>query len=121
MKANLTLANSNWTAGTLARSRSASRARDAVSARRRLEAVQPHGTSGGAAFSRWAESRQRRSTSALIRILAQGPRHRIPDLTLTIVGTWDRHVRRYYEKPATPGSGRRDRGLSFGRTFRATR
>jgi glycosyltransferase involved in cell wall biosynthesis len=40
----------------------------------------------------------------LIRILA-GVRASIPEITLTIVGTWDRHGRRYYEELRRVASG----------------
>ena len=94
MKSNITLANSNWTAGLLHRSLGV-RARTVYPP---VVGVEPQAP--------WNERRARflaigrispeKEYERLIRILAR-VRESIPDITLTIVGTWDRHVRHYYE------------------------
>jgi glycosyltransferase involved in cell wall biosynthesis len=95
MKSNVTLANSNWTAGLLRRSLG-------VNARTVYPPVVGLDRQTG-----WQERRPgflaigrispEKEYERLIRILSE-VRDSIPEVTLTIVGTWDRHVRRYYDE-----------------------
>ena len=95
MKSNVTLANSDWTAGLLRQSLG-------VQARtvyppvlgQRQQASWIDRCQGFLAMGRISPEKE---YERLIRILA-GVRASIPDVTLTIVGTWDRHGRRYYEE-----------------------
>jgi glycosyltransferase involved in cell wall biosynthesis len=95
MKANLTLANSSWTA---------SRVREFLGIEART--LYPPVVSGGTPLP-WRE-RQRaflaigrispeKEYERIIRILAL-VRRRVPDVALDIVGTWDRHTRGYYQR-----------------------
>jgi glycosyltransferase involved in cell wall biosynthesis len=94
MKSNLTLANSDWTAGLLQKSLGV-QARTVyppvVGRRHRLGWADRR--AGFVAMGRISPEKE---YERLIRILA-GVRAAIPEVTLTIVGTWDRHGRRYYE------------------------
>jgi len=94
MKANLTLANSNWTAAKLRQSLG-------IDARTLYPPVvdpappQPWADrqSGFLAIGRISPEKD---YERIMRIMSR-VRHHNPAVTLTIVGTWDRHVRRYYE------------------------
>jgi glycosyltransferase involved in cell wall biosynthesis len=94
VKVNLTLANSDWTAGQV----------------RRLlgidaQTVYPPIVDGGAGLP-WGERKNaflsmgriapEKEYERSIRILER-VRKRVPDVTFTIVGTWDRHARRYVD------------------------
>lgn len=94
MKANLTLANSDWTAARLRRSLGI-----------RAITVYPP-VVASAPLLPWAERRSHflavgrlapeKEYERIIRILAKA-RAQVSDLTLTIVGTWDRHTQAYYQ------------------------
>jgi len=93
MKANLTLVNSNWTGEQLSRSLG-------ITTRTLYPPV-----IDPAPGSPWAERRNgflavgrispEKDYERVIRILAR-VRERVPDLTLTIIGTVDRHTQRYF-------------------------
>ena len=95
MKSNVTLANSNWTAGLLRRSLG-------VSARTVYPPVVGRGRE-----QPWHDRRARflaigrispeKEYERLIHILTK-VRASIPGITFTIVGSWDRHVQRYYDE-----------------------
>jgi glycosyltransferase involved in cell wall biosynthesis len=95
MKSNVTLANSNWTAGLLRRSLG-------VSARTVYPPVVGRGRG-----QPWHDRRARflaigrispeKEYERLIHILTK-VRVSIPGITLTIVGTWVRYVQRYYDE-----------------------
>ena len=94
MKANLTLANSNWTAAELRRSLG-------IGARTLyppvVDAAPPapwdERRAGFLAIGRISPEKE---YERIMRIVA-GVRSLNPTITLTIVGTWDRHSRRYYQ------------------------
>ena len=94
MKANLTLANSNWTA---------SRTRDHLGID--VQTVYPPVVAGVPGMA-WSQRRTgflaigrvspEKEYERVLRILARVRVH-VPELTITIVGTCDRHTRRYYK------------------------
>jgi glycosyltransferase involved in cell wall biosynthesis len=93
LQKNLTLANSDWTGGKVKRLLG-------------IDARTVHPPVVGFPLAAMAWSDRRRAFLSIgrispekeyersIRILAR-VRERVPDITLTIVGTWDRHARRY--------------------------
>ncbi len=93
MKTNLTLANSNWTASQVHQFLG-------IHARTVYPPVV-----GSASALEWSERRSgflaigrispEKEYERIIRILASA-RSAVPQVTLTIIGTWDRHLRRYY-------------------------
>jgi glycosyltransferase involved in cell wall biosynthesis len=95
MKSNVTLANSDWTAGLLRQSLGIT-ARTLYPPVVGLEGQAPW-NERRAAFLAIGRISPEKEYERLIRILAR-VRESNPDVTLTILGTWDRHVRRYYEK-----------------------
>jgi glycosyltransferase involved in cell wall biosynthesis len=95
MKSNVTLANSNWTAGLLRRTLGID-ARTLYPPVVGLEHQAPW-SERRAAFLAMGRISPEKEYERLIRILTK-VRDFVPDVTLTIVGTWDRHGRRYYEK-----------------------
>jgi glycosyltransferase involved in cell wall biosynthesis len=93
LKQNLTLANSNWTAGQVKRLLG-------IDARTLYPPVVDSGAGvpwekRQTAFLSIGRISPEKEYERSMRILAR-VRRRVPDLTLTIVGTWDRHVRRYF-------------------------
>jgi glycosyltransferase involved in cell wall biosynthesis len=93
MKGNLTLANSNWTAA---------RIRQFLGIE--AQTLYPPVVGGGQSLP-WAERHSsfvalgrispEKEYERIFRVLARA-RVAVPDITLTVVGTWDRHVRDYY-------------------------
>jgi len=94
MKANLTLANSNWTASNLHRFLGID-----------AQTLYPPVVTGGSplpwrqrerAFLAIGRVSPEKEYERIIRILAR-VRRELPDITLTIVGTWDRYTKAYHQ------------------------